>query len=143
LELVEAARLTEADIFFDEGSGLGQVAILVHLLRGSAAKGIEIEPAYCGYARACAAELGLSRVEFLEADAREADYSAGTVFFMYTPCEGKMLEDALARLRSQAGKGARLFTYGPCTAEVARLGWHRLDPRSGVGENVLGEFLIV
>lgn len=142
LEMVEAARLTAADTFYDLGSGLGQVAILVHLLSGAAARGIDIEPAYCKYAQACATELGLARVEFLEADLRKADYYEGTVFFMFTPCEGQMLEDVLARLRSKAGKGARLFTYGPCTTEVGRQGWHCPDARSGVGWNGLGEFFI-
>ncbi len=142
LEMVEAASMTAADTFYDLGSGMGQVAILVHLLSGAAARGIEVEPAYCEYARVCATELGLARVEILEADLRKEDYSEGTVFFMFTPCEGKMLEDVLVRLRSNAGKGARLFTYGPCTTEVGRLGWHGPDGLPGAGGNGLGEFFI-
>jgi hypothetical protein len=81
-------------------------------------------------------------VEFLEADLRDAEYSRGTAFFMYTPCEGRMLADVLARLRSQAGKGTRLFTFGPCTAEVGRMGWRSPDTRPGAGGNGLGEFVI-
>lgn len=99
LELIKTAPLTEQDVFYDVGSGLGQVAILVHLLSGATAKGIEFEPAYCDYARACAAELNLSRVEFINVDARQADYSAGTIFFMYTPFEGKLLQEVLEKLR--------------------------------------------
>src|SRR5262245_51676100 len=65
LELVEKAQLTGGDVFYDLGSGLGQVPILVNLLSGATAKGIEFEPAYCDYARACVAALNLSRVEFV------------------------------------------------------------------------------
>jgi hypothetical protein len=39
--------ITQADVFFDLGSGLGQVPILVNLLSGAAAKGMEFEPVYC------------------------------------------------------------------------------------------------
>ena len=47
-ELVEKARLQGHDTFYDLGSGLGQVVILVNLLSGVKAKGIEVDPAYCG-----------------------------------------------------------------------------------------------
>ena len=129
LELVEKADFRPHDVFYDIGSGLGQVAILVHLLSGVRAKGVEFEPAYCDYARRCARELNLSKVEFINADAREADYSDGIAFFMYTPFEGEMLEQVLERLEDQAGRrGIRLYTYGPCTSQVARQSWlERVD----------------
>jgi hypothetical protein len=124
LELVRTAGLTEEDVFYDLGSGLGQVPILVRLLSKAAAKGVEVEPAYCDFARACAADLGLSGVELMEADARAADYGDGTVFFMYTPFRGRMLQEVLGRLRTQSSaRTIRLFTYGPCTPEVARQPW--------------------
>lgn len=123
-ELVVQAQLSHQDIFYDLGSGLGHVPILVHLLSGVAARGIEVEPAYCAYARACAADLNLPRVTFIQADARTAELSAGTVFFMYTPFEGEMLHAVLERLRGEARhRMIRLFTYGPCTAQVARQRW--------------------
>jgi len=123
--LVEKAQLTEAEVFYDLGSGLGQVPILVNLLSGATAKGIEFEPAYCDYASQCAADLNLlSRVEFINADARTVDYSEGTVFFMYTPFEGRLLQDVLEKLRGESQKRMiSLFTYGPCTPQVSRQSW--------------------
>lgn len=137
-ELVEKAQLTKEDVFYDIGSGLGQVSIVVNLLSGAAARGIEFEPAYCAYASQCAADLNLSRVAFIQADARTADYSEGTVFFMYTPFEGSMLQEVLARLRGVAQRRRiSLFTYGPCTPQVARQSWLK-----GVGDHLykLGVF---
>jgi SAM-dependent methyltransferase len=141
LELVEKAHLTAKDVFYDLGSGLGQVPILVNLLSGVEAKGIEFEPAYCDYARGCAADLNLSRVEFVNVDARQADYSDGTVFFMYTPFKGRVLQEVLEKLqRESRRRRIRLFTYGPCTPEVSRQNWLK-----GIAENradlyKLGEF---
>jgi hypothetical protein len=131
-ELVEKAHLTEEDVFYDLGSGLGQVPILVHLLAGATTKGIEFEPVYCDYARECAADLNLSDVEFINADARTADYSAGTVFFMYTPFWGSMLQEVLAKLRRESHRRRiRLFTYGPCTPHVSRQSWLKCADQNG------------
>lgn len=123
-ELVEKSRLTKEDVFFDLGSGLGQVAILVNLLSGVPARGVEFEPAFCDYASACATRLDLSNVAFIHADARDVDYSEGTVFFMYTPFVGKMLQTVLEILeRESRGRKIRIFTYGPCTIPVAKQSW--------------------
>jgi len=123
-ELTEKGQFTEDDVFFDLGSGLGQAAILVNLLSGVTACGVEFEPAFCNYARACAEQLNLPDVTFINADARKADYSKGTVFFMYTPFKGEILQEVLEILRKESlSKQIRIFTYGPCTAEVALQGW--------------------
>lgn len=124
LELVEKTQFTDKDVFYDLGSGLGQVPILVNLLSGVAVKGIEIEPAYCDYASACAADLNLTGVEFVNSDARNVDYSDGTTFFMYTPFGGKLLQEVLGKLKREAHRREiRLFTYGPCTPFVSRQSW--------------------
>ena len=124
LELVDKAQFKKDDVFYDLGSGLGHVPILVNLLSGVRAKGVEFEPAYCDYATACATELNLPGVQFINADARSADYSDGTVFFMYTPFEGGMLLDVLEMLRlASRSRNITILTYGPCTVEVARQSW--------------------
>ena len=141
LELVEKAHLTEQDVFYDLGSGLGQVPVLVHLLTGVTAKGVEFEPAYCDYARGSAAALNLSQVEFVNADAREADYSDGTVFFLYTPFTGKILQEVLEKLRRESQRRMiRVFTYGPCTAEVSRQSWLKGLDQNGDDLYKLEEF---
>lgn len=123
-ELVERAKLGPEDLFYDLGSGIGHVVTLVHLLSGARARGVEFEPAFCEYARACAAALRLTQVEFINEDARRADYTDGNIFFMYTPFEGAMLLKVLERLRERSRSGPiRLATYGPCTHIVAQQDW--------------------
>jgi hypothetical protein len=124
LALIERAEFKPTDVFFDLGSGLGQVSILVNLLGSVISNGVEIEPAYYNYAKSSVDALHLSDVEFTLADARNADYSSGTIFFMYTPFEGKMLLEVLENLQGEAKKrGIRIFTYGPCSLEVAKQIW--------------------
>jgi hypothetical protein len=141
LELVEKAALTDRDVFYDLGSGLGHVPILVNLLSGATAKGVEFDPAYWEVARSGAAGLNLSGVAFVNADACTVDYSDGTVFFMYTPFEGHMLEQVLRRLeRESRTRMVRVFTYGPCTARVSRQEWLECVDPSGDHMYRLGAF---
>jgi Histone methylation protein DOT1 len=141
-ELIKKAKFKPKDVFFDLGSGLGQVAIMVNLFTSAIAKGVEFEPAFCRYAEASAADLHLNHVEFIHADARYADYSSGTLFFMYTPFDGKMLQDVLQNLHGEAKKRKiKIFTYGSCTCEVAQQNWlikgYNMQTRSGE----FGEFI--
>jgi hypothetical protein len=126
LDLVHRVDLGPADVFYDLGSGLGHIVLLVHLLTGVTAKGIEFEPAFCGYARRTAQRLGLGDVSFVCADARTADYADGTVFYLFTPFVGAMLEDVLERLRDEAVKRPIwVCTYGPCTLGIGGQSWLR------------------
>lgn len=116
--------LDVGDVFFDLGSGLGQVVILVHLLTGIPSRGIEFEPAFCAYARDCTDWLRLPGVTFLNTDARDADYREGTVFFLFTPFRGEMLKQVLALLQKEAvTRKIKVMTYGPCTEQVAKEPW--------------------
>jgi SAM-dependent methyltransferase len=123
LELAKLA-ITPHDVFFDLGSGLGHVCMLIGLLTGARTIGIEFEPAYCDYSKACARELNLTHVEFVNADVRTADFSTGTIFFLYTPFRGSMLDQVLLRLRREsASRVITICAYGPCTLALATQSW--------------------
>lgn len=133
-EMVTTGNFNQDDVFVDLGSGLGQVAILVNLITGIATRGIEFEPAYCTLAQACASQLNLQNVEFINADARNADYSGDTIFFMYTPFKGGILQEVLQILQKESKlRPIRIFTYGPCSPQVAQQEW--LYCKNGKGED--------
>jgi precorrin-6B methylase 2 len=122
--LIEHAHLNAEAVFYDLGAGLGRVALLVGLLTAAHVKGVEFEPAYCAFAQQRADSLGLSRVTFLNVDARQADYADGTVFFLYTPFTGRLLQEVLAKLAAVAHTHPiTLATYGACTRDVAQQPW--------------------
>lgn len=127
LDLVDQVPLTPDDVFYDLGAGLGHVMILVHLLTGVVARGVEIEATYSRHAQGCAEALGLSKVHALHGDARDVDYTDGTVFFMYTPFTGAVLEAVLATLAGQArSRPITVCTHGACTFDVAQQPWLQL-----------------
>jgi hypothetical protein len=135
LELVEMSCLSMDDIFVDLGSGLGQVVILVNLLTGIKSHGIEFEPAFYDYARNKASELHLPGATFTHDDARNADYSMGNVFFMFTPFRGEVLQEVLAILKKESLKRKiKIISYGPCTTEIANQRW--LSPITPNNDNI-------
>jgi SAM-dependent methyltransferase len=101
LAMVSEVPLTPDDDLVDLGAGLGRVAILGHLLSDARALGIEIQPPLVESARACCAALSLDGVSFIEADAAETDLD-GSVFFLYAPFNGAMLERVIDRLAAVA-----------------------------------------
>lgn len=141
LAVLAHAPLTAADVFYDVGSGLGRVALLAGLLSAAQVQGIEFEPAYCMYAQERAASLRLSRVSFINVDARIADYADGTVFFLYTPFTGRMFQAVLDKLHSEARARAMMIaTYGPCTEHMAQQPWAQLMERQTFGHDTLALF---
>jgi hypothetical protein len=125
--LITAASVTKADTLIDLGSGLGHVPLLVSICTGATAIGIELEPAWIASARHCATALNLHNVVFQLEDAREADLSSGTIFYLYTPFTGATLASVLHSLRIQAAlRPIRICTFGPCTLALSNQSW--LEP---------------
>ncbi len=126
LDLIDHVDWRPDDCFYDIGAGLGQVAMLVHLLTGVEARGVEFEPAFVRFANQQAKALNLSAVHFIHADARAVDYAHGTVFFLFTPFRGQMLRQVLERLQRIAHqRPIQICTFGSCTPRVAEQSWLR------------------
>lgn len=138
LDLIHRARLGRDDVLVDLGSGMGHVPLLVSICTEAHACGIEREEAYVNSARRAAEALGIERATFLAQDAREADVSRGTVFYLYTPFTGEMLRQMLDKLRKEArSRSIRVATLGPCTPAVADESWLRAAGKPDAGRVTL------
>lgn len=141
LKLIDELHPSSDDIFYDLGSGLGHVPILVNLLTDIKTKGVELEGAYFQYANKCLKKLCLANVEFIHADARHVDYSDGTLFYMYTPFQGEVLRQVLMKLEAQSERRPiRVCTYGPCTLQVSKQPWLQPIYQTGNQEGRLAIF---
>jgi hypothetical protein len=124
LHLIKASALSDDDLLVDLGSGLGHVPLLVSRLSGARSLGIEVQPAYVVSAQKCAQSLRLSRVRFISEDARRADLSTGTVFYLYSPFTGSILTGVLSALRREsARRSIKICSLGPCTRILANQSW--------------------
>jgi hypothetical protein len=66
----------------------------------------------------------LNRAIFLQQDAQAADFSVGTVFYLYTPFTGTILRSVLDLLRREAAsRRIRICSYGPCTSVLVEEAW--------------------
>ncbi|MFC4763823.1 SAM-dependent methyltransferase [Dyella koreensis] len=130
VDMIERTGLGDGDVLVDLGSGLGHVPLLAAICTGARCIGIELEQAYVQAAQRCAQTLHLGRVRFVQQDARVADVSEGTVFYLYTPFVGSVLSTVLDTLRQEASaRDIRICTFGPCTATVAKQSWLKaVDP---------------
>lgn len=124
LDMIHRTRLGGDDVVVDLGSGMGHVPLLVSICTDACACGIERESAYVESARRAAKALHVDRATFIAQDARDADVSRGTVFYLYTPFTGGMLRHMLDRLHDEARQRSfRVVTLGPCTPAVAGEPW--------------------
>jgi Histone methylation protein DOT1 len=123
-DLLRLTALNEQDVLIDLGSGLGHVPLLVAISTRARCIGIELEAAYVHCARQSAQALNLNNAAFIQQDARAADLSNGTVFYLYTPFTGTILRTVLDSLRQEAAtRQIRICTFGPCTAIIAKEPW--------------------
>lgn len=123
-DLIARTALTERDVLVDLGSGLGHIPLLASICTSARSIGIEREVAYVDCAKRSARALNLTNVTFIQQDARAADFSYGTVFYLYTPFTGTILHAVLDSLRREAaGREIRICTYGSCTSIVAEEPW--------------------
>jgi hypothetical protein len=104
LRMVECAGVQASDVFVDVGSGVGRAAVLVHLLTGASAIGIEIQPALIHASRGLTTRLTALRFSPVQGDAAElAGYiTIGSIFFLYCPFSGDRLEKVLDDLEAIA-----------------------------------------
>ncbi len=134
LHLIAAAMVAEDDVFVDLGSGLGHVPLLVSMITAAQSLGIEMQAAYVVSARECAQSLQLSRVQFIAQDARDADLSRGTVFYLYSPFKGSILADVLGALRRESmHRSIKICSLGPCTHRVSDETWLKTSELSDTG----------
>jgi hypothetical protein len=125
-DLIRRTALAEPDALVDLGSGLGHVTLMAAICTNANCAGIELEPAYVDCARKSARSLNLNNVRFIQGDARTANWSDGTVFYLYTPFTGTILRDVLGSLRQEAARREfQICTFGPCTRTVAEEPWLR------------------
>lgn len=104
LGIVDQADVASTDVFVDVGSGIGRALFFVHLLTGAECLGIEMQSSLMRWATERAERFNLIRTRFIQADAVDfvRTLTSGTVFFLYCPFNGELLERFLDGLENVA-----------------------------------------
>ncbi len=103
--IVHAVRdgpVTKGDVFVDLGAGLGRVAMLVHLMTGARALGLELQAHLVERGRIAASALALRDVQLTIGDAAAHVLPEGTVYFIYASFSPAVLRAVLSSLETRA-----------------------------------------
>ncbi len=104
IEIADHADVTPSDVFVDVGSGVGRATVVMNLLTGAAAIGLEIQPPLVLASRDLTMRVAADRVPVIQGDAAVTTgfMMTGTVFFLYCPFGGDRLRKVLTELESIA-----------------------------------------
>lgn len=103
LAIADHVPLGADDVVVDVGAGVGRAAALLHLLSGAEAIALEIQPELVRHAETLLADLPPLRLRMIEGDAVVTLADApGTVFVLYCPFSGAILEAALGAIERHA-----------------------------------------
>lgn len=116
---IENAQLAPHETFLDLGSGLGKVVLLVALLSGAQAHGVELDPRLVAGSRAAALALGLHNAHFIEGDIRVAALPAADAYYMFIP----VLRSTEIARRLAARSGERRFALFAPALDLQELPW--------------------
>lgn len=127
-DFIHRARLDERDVLLDMGAGLGHVTLVSAICTPARCVGVELEDAYVAPARRSADALNIRNATFIHADVRSIDLSSGTIFYLYTPFTGSVLQYVIDMLKREAAtRSIRVCTLGPCTTMAGAESWLETD----------------
>ena len=126
LFMLENSDLGPESTFVDLGAGLGKVVLLVALLTGARAVGVEIDARLVSHARAAAGALDVGNAQFIEGDMRAAPLPAADVYYMYSPLIESFDGRSPPRRRGRRATSSGLLAgSGPDAAFLAEVGRRR------------------
>lgn len=119
-----AGRVGPGQVFYDVGSGLGLVTLLVAWLSGATTKGIEREPAYHRHAEALAARFPKLQVTPILGDARDHDYADADLVYVYDTFRDELLDQLLLKLSAARPGGAlTVVSRGQSSPQIEQQPW--------------------
>jgi 23S rRNA (uracil1939-C5)-methyltransferase len=113
-DFLTVTRPGARDVVFDLGSGSGKLANTVAASAVTSVLGVELLGAAVADANGSARAIGLSNVAFHEADVRDVDLSAGSIFYLYFPFSGAVASAVAQTLGGLARrKAVCIYASGP------------------------------
>jgi hypothetical protein len=127
--------LGENDVFYDLGSGYGQVVNYVASTTNiKKAIGVEIAPWRVDKSIKMQKYLGLENVEFKRDDVLKTDFSDGTVFFLFNPFSPDVMEKVGEKLSKM--KGRKVVSLGATCDYFSNVPWAKKIKKDETGSDL-------
>ena len=104
------AGMTGDDVFYDLGSGTGNVVFFANILYGIKAVGIDAIDTFIDYSNKIKKDLSFHKVTFIKGNFLEQDLSEGTVFFTVSTAFDPETRAGIAEKFKSLPKGTKLVT---------------------------------
>jgi SAM-dependent methyltransferase len=108
--LFRLAGLNKRDVFYDLGSGTGNVVFFCNILYGIESVGIDAIPTFIDYSNKIKESLKFEQVNFIKGNFLLEDFSKGTVFFIVSTVFDPDTREKLAEKFKEVSPGTRVIT---------------------------------
>lgn len=102
--------ITSEDVFYELGSGTGRISFWIQILSGCRVIAIEKVPLFIQKAKAIQQKMQNQRIEFINQDILEVDYSTATCIYFYGTSFSDEMILALLKKWETLKAGTRIIT---------------------------------
>jgi len=121
-QIAKECRISSTDCVFELGCGRGRTCFWLNSLLGCKVIGIDYIPEFIERATRIARKLKLNGIEFREQNMIHADFSGGTIFFLYGTCLEDPFIRQLAKKLSKLPPGTKIITVSYPLTDYAEEG---------------------
>jgi len=108
--ILKNINFSSEDLLIDLGSGRGKMVFFASIYYGARAIGLDIMPTFVKKSSLVASKLKLKKVEFLEQDFRNYDFSKSTVIYLAGTCLSDESISLLLKSLKSAPVGAKIIS---------------------------------
>jgi CRISPR-associated protein Cas8b1/Cst1 subtype I-B len=112
LSIFNMVKVKDNDVFFDLGSGTGNVALFINIYFNIKSTGIDLVSYFIEKSNLIAEEMKLEHIRFIKGDFLEEDLSEGTIFYMNCLTFNQELREKLAEKMNLIKEGSRIISIG-------------------------------
>ncbi len=113
ISIFNTVQVKDNDVFFDLGSGTGNVTLFANIYFHIESTGIDLVSYFIEKSNLIAKEMKLEHIRFIEGDFLEEDLSEGTIFYMNCLTFNQELRKKLAeKIINSIKEGSRIISIG-------------------------------
>ena len=112
VSIFNMVHVKDNDVFFDLGSGTGNITLFVNIYFNIKSTGIDLVSYFIEKSNLIADEMKLEHIRFIKGDFLEQDLSEGTIFYINCLTFNQEIRKKLAEKMNLIKEGSRIISIG-------------------------------